>query len=129
VTRPTPTVRLRPTSEADLPFVFSAENDPANTPFVRQWTVEEHRAALADPDIRHWIIEVEGDARPVGYLIAMEVESGRGRVTLRRLVVTEPGRGFGRQALRQFHRLAFGALGAAKVRLIVYAGNHRAQRL
>lgn len=48
-------VRLRATSKNDLAFVLAAEQ--AGYPFVSQWTLEEHQAALIDSDISHLIVK------------------------------------------------------------------------
>ena len=42
-----PAPRLRPTHEADLPFVRELEQNPENTPFISQWTTEQHADAIA----------------------------------------------------------------------------------
>jgi diamine N-acetyltransferase len=122
-------IQLRPTREADLPFVLHTERDPSNTSFISQWSLEKHDSALRDPDIGHWIIESVSDQRPLGYLIAIGLTDGNGRINLRRIVVACKGKGIGRQALRAFHRKAFGELGAAEIWLIVYQRNERAQSL
>ena len=59
-------VRLRPTTETDLPFVLEVERDSSNASFVGQWSLDEHKAALTSPDIGHWIIEYKADQTPAG---------------------------------------------------------------
>ena len=43
------TVRLRPTTEADLDYVVAAEADPDNAPFLAPSPRDEHAEFLADP--------------------------------------------------------------------------------
>ena len=122
-------ITLRPTTEIDLPFVLKVEQDSANTPFVGQWSLDEHKAALVDPDVGHWIIESEAGQTPEGYVIALGLSSGGHEINLKRIVVSCKGRGIGRQALHIFHRMAFEKLGAGRIRLVVRRNNRRAIKL
>jgi len=122
-------IRLRPATEIDLSFVLEVERDSSNTPFVGQWSLDEHRAALINPDVEHWIIESEASQTPVGYVLALGLSSGEHEIYLKRIVVSHKGRGIGRQALRIFHRMAFKSLGARRVRLVVRRNNSHATKL
>jgi hypothetical protein len=122
-------IQLRSTRETDLSFVLRAERYPSNVPFVSQWSLDEHRSGLSDPHIGHWIIEYAIDQRPLGYLIAIGLAEGNGRINLRRIVVTCKGAGNGRQALRAFRWNAFEGLGTTEKWLIVCRRNERAQGL
>ena len=117
-------ISLRPTTETDLPFVMEVERDPSNTPFVGQWSLDEHKAALTNPDVGYWIIG-SGET-PVGYVIALGLSSGKHEIYLKRIVVSCKGKGIGRQALHLFHRMAFEKLGAGRIRLVVRRNNKRA---
>lgn len=33
------------------------ESDPSNSPYVFQWTYDQHKAAMENPDILHLLIE------------------------------------------------------------------------
>src|SRR5215210_5064902 len=89
-------LRLRPTGEDDLDYVVAAEADPANRPFLAPSARDEHLRFLRDPRQRHLIAEAGG--RRVGFaLLRLHPESRA--VQLRRLAVTEKGRGYGRAAL------------------------------
>jgi len=122
-------IRLRETAEQDLDFVIAAERAEENRPFVAQWTWEQHRAALADPDVRHLVIERSGDHTPVGYVILAGLESPHQSVEFRRIVVTEKGRGYGKGALRLVKQLAFEQLGAHRLWLDVKDHNARARHV
>ena len=88
---------LRPTRADDLGYVVAAESDADNAPFLAPSPRAEHEAFLGDPRQRHLIAEVEG--RPVGFVL-MRLHPEDRAVELRRLAVTEKGRGYGRAALR-----------------------------
>ena len=122
-------ITLRATVESDLPFVLKTETDPANSPYITPWSPEEHESALGAPNIGHWINQTERDQCPVGYLIAQGLANTNGKLCLRRLVVACNARGYGRQALRAFHQMAFRELGFTCIWLSVLHDNSRARAL
>lgn len=122
-------VQLRRTTREDLDFVLAAEGDAENAPFIGQWSREQHAAALADGDMAHLIITRAEDGRRVGYTILTGLTDAERGIRLRRICVTEKGRGYGSAALRLVEHLAFGELGASRLWLMVRSHNTRAQRL
>jgi ribosomal protein S18 acetylase RimI-like enzyme len=117
-------VVLRPTTEADLPFVLETERATA---FVRHWSVEEHRAVLVDGRCAHWMVETQ--ARRAGYVILRGLGGSDGAVELKRINIAEPGRGLGRETLRLLKRIVFEDLRAHRLWLDVMAHNAVARRL
>ena len=122
-------VRLRPTTPADLDWVVAAEGHPENAPFVTQWTRGQHAVALDNPDSRHLVIESVPDGRAVGFVILAGLAGARGGIELRRIVVTDKGRGYGREALRLVKTMAFREPGAHRLWLDVRTNNPKAKRL
>lgn len=120
-------IGLRATREADLEFVLGLERHPDNTPFIGQWSREEHAAAIARADREHWLV-VAPDAPPLGYLIAYDLTAAGCGAYVKRIVVAGKGAGVGRRAVRAFADHAFSDLGASHVWLSVYASNLRGQR-
>jgi RimJ/RimL family protein N-acetyltransferase len=146
--RAVPSVRLRPTTEADLDFVVPAERDPENVPYIRQWSVAEHLASLADPDVAHRVVEAasfpvppawrpgaaawnSATARPepVGYVILRGLANPHLGVEFKRLVVTRKGAGFGRAAVREVTRWTFETHRAHRLWLEVKTFNARARAI
>lgn len=125
----TESLRLRPTTSADLPFVLRAEQHPDNCPFVEQWTLEEHTVALTHPDICHCILERQNDGVAVGYLILVGITSYNQSVEFLRLVVTEKGQGYGQQAVRLVQAYAFEELRVHRLYLDAVEGNGRARHI
>jgi RimJ/RimL family protein N-acetyltransferase len=121
-------VSLRPTTVADLPFVRAAEQAPENARYIRQWSPERHLQACHSEDERHWI--VMGDqGKPVGYLIMMHLQDPDQNQHLKRLVITEKGRGYGGGALRIALARFFEDYQAHRVWLDVMTTNTRARTL
>ena len=117
---------LRPTRADDLGYVVAAESDADNAPYLAPSPRAEHEGFLGDPRQRHLIAEVEG--RPVGFVL-MRLHPEDRAVELRRLAVTEKGRGYGRATLRAVARTAFEEHGAHRLWLDVKPHNERARAL
>ena len=122
-------VRLRRTAEGDLDFVLAVEGAEENRRFVGQWTRAEHGGALSDPDLAHFVVESVEDNRPVGYVIMAGLLDADRSVELLRVVITEKGKGYGREVLRAVKKMAFGELKAHRLWLDVREHNERARRL
>ncbi len=119
---------LRLTTENDLDYVLSSENAPENNPYVTQWTREQHLKAMMDSDIYHIII-CNTENYAVGYMIIAGLNDNNKSVELRRLVINEKSKGYGREVLRIVKRLTFEKLQAHRLWLDVREYNHKAQKL
>jgi diamine N-acetyltransferase len=122
-------IRLVRTTEDDLDFVLSAEQSSENRAFVTVWTREQHLDALASEDLSHLIIENSAEGSRVGYIILAGLADAHQSIEFRRIVVTEKGKGYGKEALRVVKRLAFEELKAHRLWLDVKEHNVRARHL
>jgi RimJ/RimL family protein N-acetyltransferase len=122
-------ILIRTTIESDIDYVLQAEQGPENSPFVAQWTKNQHQDAMKDLDILHLIVEDMIEKRAVGYMIIAGFESIHKSIELRRIVITEKGKGFGRESLRLIKSLAFEKYKAHRLWLDVRQNNLYAQEL
>jgi diamine N-acetyltransferase len=122
-------VRLRRTAEADLDAVLAAEHAPACAPFVAPWVRQRHGAALVDGDFLHAVVETAAGERLVGFILLAGLESVHQSIELRRIVISDQGKGHGRRALRMVKRLAFVEYAAHRLWLDVFERNRRAIHL
>jgi diamine N-acetyltransferase len=122
-------IRLRRTAEGDLDFVLAAEGALDNRRFVGQWTREQHREAMSNPDLAHLVVESVDEGRAVGYVIMAGLRDTNRAVEFRRVVITDKGKGYGREVLRAVKQMAFGELKAHRLWLDVRETNQRARRL
>lgn len=118
---------LRPTLASDLDFVIASEHADENVPFVIAWMREQHELALSNKDIAHWIIEHQGER--IGYIILAGLAQEHHSIELRRIVVTDKDKGYGRQVLRLIKQMVFDKLGAHRLWLDVKERNARARHL
>jgi diamine N-acetyltransferase len=122
-------IDLSPTVKNDLDFVLAAEQHESNRPFISQWTHQQHEAALEDKNISHLIIKCISNQLSVGYIILEGLADVNESIQLRRIVVTDKGKGYGKEALRLIKKLAFAELHIHRLWLDVKEHNFRAQRL
>lgn len=122
-------IKLRRTNEDDLDFVLTAEQNPENRSFVSVWTRDQHLAALTSKNLAHLIVErITANSR-IGYIILAGLADANQSIEFRRIVVTEKGKGHGREALRLVKRMAFEELGGHRLWLDVKEHNLRARHL
>lgn len=122
-------ISLRYTTEDDLDFVLKAERAFENSPFVFLWTRAQHTAILSSEGTAHFVVEQASERTKVGYLIIDGLADPNQSVELKRLVITEKNRGYGRATLRLVKRLAFSEWGAHRLWLDVKEQNFRARHL
>jgi diamine N-acetyltransferase len=122
-------IDVRSTLEDDLDFVLGAERSAENRPFVTIWAREQHLAAITSEDLSHLIIEKTSDGSRVGYIILAGLADANHSIEFRRIVVTEKGKGIGKEALHLVIRLAFEELKAHRLWLDVKEHNLRAQHV
>lgn len=121
-------LRLRRTEEPDLAFVKEAEQSPHNKPFIGQWSLEEHRAALADPDMLHLVMEESAGGR-AGYVIVTGLQDRNRSVCIKRIVVEAKGKGYGQETLRLLKDWLFTNASVHRLWLDVKTHNARAQHV
>ena len=121
--------QLRSTTPADLDFVLPAEAAAHAAGCVRLWTRDRHLQTLADPDAGHWIVEDPTTGDHVGYVILLGLQDPDQCILLKRIVITQTGKGYGRSVLMQVLEKAFSEFAAHRVWLDVMEDNHRARSL
>lgn len=120
---------IRNTQEQDLDFVYNTEHESENAQYVGQWEIEQHISALSQRDILHLTVEDVKAHNRMGYVIIAGLENPNNSIELKRIVISEKGKGFGRETLKLVKRVAFNQLKAHRLWLDVRYNNHRAQSL
>lgn len=120
---------FRRTRKEDLDYVIQAEGHPENSDFVTQWPLEYHEKAMNDPNYLHLIIEPGEGSHSIGYCIIAGLQDRNKSIELLRLVITEKGKGHGRQTLKLVKNLAFEECKGHRLWLDVRDHNTRAFQL
>ncbi|MGF1521434.1 MAG: GNAT family N-acetyltransferase [Leptolyngbyaceae cyanobacterium] len=126
---PSPAIWLQPTTAEDLDFVLSLERNPDNVPFIGQWSRDRHSQSCRSQNECHWLIIERKTEERVGYVILLDVQNPDRSLHIKRVVIAQKGRGFGKAALQQVLQEAFGELQAHRVWLDVMEDNPRAYSL
>ena len=119
----------RPTAEDDLDWVLAAEEVPENAFGITLWSRDDHRDVVGSPDGSHWMLEAIADGRILGYLILRGLASPERSIELKRIVIAEKRRGYGREALQLAKGLTFDRFSAHRLWLDVFTDNNGAWQL
>jgi RimJ/RimL family protein N-acetyltransferase len=119
---------LRPATEADIPFIIETEHSPELREYIGTWTSDEHKAALHDSDVLH-LIAANDSETALGYVIVRGLQSEHSNMELKRIVMTSPGRGHGREIMLLVLKRVFEEFKAHRLWLDVFESNLRAQHL
>lgn len=114
--------------EEDIGAILAMERRPENRDFIWLGTEEEHRREIHDPDCLLLLLLRREDRALLGFALN-SVDRRSHRFEVRRLVVADKGRGYGREALKALIRHAFTREGANRLWLDVYPDNARGLRL
>ena len=113
---------LAEAQESDINMIMEIENHKDNRDFIWQGTYEQHLGEINDEN--HLLLKFEKteDRGIAGYcLIGLDRHSER--FELRRIAITDKGKGYGREAIKALMDYAFTELGMNKFWLDVYPDN------
>lgn len=119
---------IRKAQIADADFMQSVELDADNSPWVANWPLGYRIAKFGDVDFLQTVIE-KNDGTPIGLIIFRDMVNVKERLELKRIAITEKGKGYGREALNLAKKLAFEVLGTKYLYLGTKDNNLRAQNL
>lgn len=120
---------LRHTRPDDLDRVLALERDTENAPYIRQWPRKQHQSALDDPNTAHQIVEIMAEKHMIGYVILIGCEDPDRSLQLKRIVIADKGRGYGRQAIRLVKAYGFDKVRCHRLWLEVVENYERAYHL
>jgi diamine N-acetyltransferase len=119
-------MQLREATPDDVPAICALERRREFYGLVGSWTEGEHLRCLTDPDVRYLVANYSGQV--MGFAILLGMTSPHKSLELKRIVVSTPGKGLGKEMLRLVIRKAFDEYGAHRLWLDVFEHNMRAQR-
>ena len=121
-----PVIAVRPANRADLDFVFATERLPGYDELVGRTGRVQHESFLEDG--RHAYFLGEEAGRPVGFVIVRDWNAADGCSLVKRVAVTEPGRGIGRAMLAAVIDRVFADSPCYRLEIGLFPSNERARR-
>jgi diamine N-acetyltransferase len=124
-------MQLQAATLDDIDFMLAQENRQEFSDFILCWSRDQHVQNLQNPDKRYVIIKINSGTATeaiAGYAILSGIQSPHSNVELTRIVIAEPGKGFGKAALRLIQKRVFEEYQAHRLWLDVFEYNHRARR-
>jgi RimJ/RimL family protein N-acetyltransferase len=119
-------IQFQPTKKDDLKTLLKMENNPDNTPYIRQWSLKKHEGAIDDSNIAHFTITKIDNNRIIGYVILIGIGDPENNLEFKRIVISEKGHGYGRDAVKLIKKYAFEQTDTHRLWLEVAKHNHRA---
>ena len=108
--------------ESDISLIIEMEKHPANRDFVWVGTYDEHLSEMNDAE--HLLLvfkHIENNA-PIGYSLS-RVDLNSEVYELRRFIITDKGKGYGREAMRAHLKYVFEELKMNRFWLDVFPDN------
>lgn len=122
-------IEFRPTIEADIEKIIQVENDESNRRLIRQWTHQEHLAAIESSNIAHFAIQKISTKELVGHVILIGANNTDRCLEFRRIAIDQKGNGYGRSAVRLIKKYTFEQIKFHRLWLEVLEHNTPAIRL
>ena len=113
-------------SDEDIAFVMATERLSGFEQLVGRWSEAQHRDALSDGRHAYFIARLGSEA--VGFAIVRDWASAECVAHIKRLVVSQPGRGHGKALLAELVEIIFQNTDAHRIWLGVFPENTRARR-
>lgn len=121
-------IKLQHAEAKDIDFIVSQEGRYEFKDFIFRWSRDEHSRNLNNYDKRYFIIENEsGEAS--GYAILSGLKSSNRSIELTRIIIAQPGLGYGKRALQILIKKVFEEYSAHRFWLDVFEHNQRARHV
>ena len=122
-------MQLRTARPEDIDFFLAQEARAELQNFIFSSSREQHQQYLVSQDYQCFIFQNDETEAAIGYAILSGLTSPHGNICLARIVIAEPGQGYGKQALRLLLNWVFTEYKAHRFWLDVFEDNHRARHV
>ena len=119
---------LRRTTGDDIASIMAIERQPGYELFVGRSSAEFHARAIIDPDYAY-LVGLDADGTIGGFGILRGLSDTMGNVTLKRIAVASPGKGFGTALLHEIIDWVFTETAAHRFWLDHIITNDRARHV
>jgi RimJ/RimL family protein N-acetyltransferase len=123
-----PELFFQETKKSDLGMILSLEMDKENAPYIFANSKKEHKNLISDSDVKHFLLKFKS-GETIGFVILAGLENKNKSIELRRIVIHDKGKGYGRQAIQKIKKTCFHELKCHRLWLDVLETNDRARHL
>jgi len=117
------TIGLFKTEINEIDDILSIERHKENTPFIRQWSFEQHQYAIKNPDYVHLTVKDADSNKLLGYVILVGASNPDLSLEFKRMVIIQKGKGYGRKTFNLVTQYAFEHLNMHRIWLEVMEHN------
>ncbi len=121
-------IKLRSAHLSDLDLLISIEQKSENSRYLSPNTKKEHEFNLQDENLDYFVV-YSADNSFIGYVILAGKTNPNSSIELRRIVITDKGKGYGRQTLEVIKKYVFEELKVNRLWLDVFEFNEVGLRL
>ncbi|TDS57233.1 RimJ/RimL family protein N-acetyltransferase [Myroides indicus] len=122
-------ILLMKTHLEDIAEIIRLENEDENKSCILPYTREQHMAAIEDENMAHVSVWDKSSGKITGFIILCGITNPNKSLEFRRIVISEKGKGIGRQCIRLIKEYCFISLRFNKLWLDVFQDNERASNL
>lgn len=110
----------------DLDRILEIERDMENSKFVYNWTRKRHIEVMNSDNWLHLTVRDKEKNNIIGYILLDGLKSEDESIELTRIVISEKGKGYGRESIKLIKSLCFEQLRCHRLWLDVFDYNSRA---
>ncbi|KAB8329969.1 GNAT family N-acetyltransferase [Scytonema tolypothrichoides VB-61278] len=121
-------IKIRYAESTDIEFILCQEARNEFKDFIFRWSRDEHNRNLNNDDKRYFMIENESP-EVIGYAILSGFQSSNRSIELTRIIIDQPGLGYGKRALQILIKKVFEEYSAHRFWLDVFEHNQRARHV
>lgn len=121
-------MKLLKTKIEDLNKILSIEQNVENLEFIISNSKSQHLELIRNPNSEHLTLKSEKN-KILGYVILNDLNNENNNIELKRIVINEKGKGYGRKAIQEIKKLCFNHFNCEKVWLDVVEDNYKARNL
>ena len=121
-------LHFEPTNSDDFPTIIEWENNPENRDFIFLYSFAEHQEVIDDKDQLHLKL-IDNQGVMVGFIILRGLQNPNLSVELKRIVINEKRKNYGKMTLQLLQNLVFDKLKKHRLWLDVFTDNPRAKHV
>lgn len=121
-------LNFEPTNNDDLLTLIKWENDIENKDFIFQYSISKHQQVIENKDQLHLKL-IDNQGITIGFVILRGLLNPNLSVELKRIIINEKGKNYGKITLRLLQNLVFEKLKKHRLWLDVFTDNPRAQHV